>query len=369
MERPVIQPIGTSMERLDTPALVVDLDTMERNIEVVHSFFRAAPTKLRPHVSEHKCPAIAQKQMDAGWTVGGISVSRIGEAEVFADAGYTDLLVASEIVTKPKIDRLCSLAGRAKVTVAVDNPRNLIDVSEAAQASGVTIHVLVDVNTALDGCGVEPGRAALDLVKKAASARGLRFAGLFTLEDVVLREDRRDLASDTAKAIQPVLDTRELVERDGLEVHTVSVGGVHDYEIVGAMGGVTEVRVDSYPLMDYNYCQYLDKFRPAAKVLATVISHPIASSAILDVGHKAIGPDHGMPVVDGITGAEVVRLSAEHGTLELSGEARYSLDAGSQVWLVPWDLGLCVNQYNYFNAVRSGKLEAIWEIAARGRFD
>ena len=214
-----------------------------------------------------------------------------------------------------------------------------------------------------------------------------------TYEGLILREDYQDLIADNRKAIQLVLDTRELVEKAGLEVETVSVGGTHNYEIVGAMSGVTEVRVDTYPLMDYNYCHYRSQFKPAAKVLATVISHPNAGSAIVDAGHKAIGHDLGLPVVEafspdiseqvsgqrglqegqivaqGKKGGRIGRLSAEHCVLELEGEAQFHLDVGAKVWLIPWDLGLCVNQYNYFHAMRDGMLGTVWEIAARGRFD
>ncbi len=369
MERPVYQPVGTPVERLDTPALVVDLNSMERNVELTHSFFRDSPAKARPHVTAHKCPAIAQIQMAAGGTVGGIGVSRMGEAEVFANAGFTDILVSGEIVTRSKINRLCSLARRSKATVAVDNPKNVTDLSEAAQASGVIINALVDVNTGLDRCGVEPGQAALDLAKEIVRAPGLHFAGLMTYEGAILREDYRDLVSESKKVVQLVLDTREVLEKAGLEAETVSVGGTHNYEIVGAMDGITEVQVGSYPLMDYSYCQYRTHFRPAARVLATVVSRPTEGSAVVDAGHKAIGPDKGLPVLDGVPGARLTRLSAEHGIVEMEGEAQGDMDVGTKVWLIPWDLELCVNQYNYFHAIQDGKLDAVWEIAARGRSD
>jgi D-serine deaminase-like pyridoxal phosphate-dependent protein len=369
MERPVFQPLGTSAEQLDTPALVVDLTIMEQNIEKVHSFFQAATAKARPHVTAHKCPVLAHRQMAAGGTTGGISVSRIGEAEVFAHAGFADILVASEIVTRPKINRLCFLARRSKITVAADNPKNVHDLSEAARAGGVTLNVVVDINTGLDRCGVEPGQPAVDLAKDIARAEGLRFAGLMTYEGAILREDYQELVADNRKAVQPVLDTRESVEKAGLEVGTVSVGGTHNYEIVGAMDGVTDVRVDSYPLMDYNSSQYRSHLRPAARVLTTAVSHPVPGLAITDSGHKAIGPEMGLPVVEGVPGARMVRLSAEHGSLELEGEAQRQVDTGSKIWLIPWDLQLCVNQYDYFHAVRDGKLEAVWEVVARGRSD
>ena len=368
MERPISQPIGTPVEQLDTPVLVVDLAAMEDNIETVHSFFRNSPVRARPHVPPHKCPAIAHKQLAAGGTVGGISVETVGEAEVFAHSGFSDILVTSQIVTRSKINRLCSLARDSKITVAVDNLSNVHDLSEAAQANGVTLNVLADIDTAPDRSGVEPGRPALDLAKKASHAEGLHFAGLIAQEGSILREGYQDLVSENEKAIQPVLDTREMLEEAGLEVGTVNVGGTHNYEIVGAIKGVTEVRVDCYPLMDYNYCQYRSELKPAARVLSTVVSHPTSDTVILDAGLKAMGPDRGLPTVEGISGASVDKLSAEHCRLTLGAEAQGRLDLGANVWLIPWDLQLCVSQYNYFHVVRDGKLEAVWDISARGRF-
>ena len=366
MERPVYQPLGTPLEQLDTPAMVVDLDVMERNIETLHSAFHNSTAKARPHVTAHKCPAVAHRQLAAGGTVGGIAVSRVGEAEVFAEAGIGDILVSSEIVTKGKINRLCGLARMARISVAVDNPRNVQDLSQAAQATGATLRVLVHVNTGGDGAGVAPGSPAVELARVVAQAPGLEFAGLMTPESPILLEDSNGNGAD---AIQAVLDTREAVEKAGLKVDTVSTGGVHNYQEAASTSGVTEVPVSAYPLMDYNYCQHLGQFQPAARVIATVISRPTEDYGIGDAGHKATAPDRGLPVIDGTPGARVTRLSAEHTAVALEGDARQSVKVGNKLRLIPRDLDTCINQYDYLNAVRDGKLEAVWEIAARGRAD
>ena len=139
MERPIFKPVGTPTEQLDTPTLVVDLDALAHNIETVHSFFRDREAKLRPHVEAHGCPGIAHRQLASAGTVGGVSVSTVGEAEVFAQAGITDITVANEVVTAQKIARLCALAQSCRVTVAVDNPRVVERTALAAQDAGVVI--------------------------------------------------------------------------------------------------------------------------------------------------------------------------------------------------------------------------------------
>ena len=390
LERPIYRPVGTPVEDLDTPALVVDLEVMDRNIEVLHAYFRRSDVNVRPHVASHQCPQIAHRQLESGGTVGGISVTTVGEAEVFRNAGIGDILVASEIVTPSKIQRLCALAGRTRVTVSVDNPQNVDDLSEAAEASEATLQVVVELDVGLGRCGVLPGQPALELARRIVRSTGLNFAGLMAIPptapvqsgdslvqnseggrpvspDSATRESETR-ESETRRLLQLVLDTRELIERDGLPVSMVSVGGTHNYDVAGRMSGITEVQAGSYPLMDYNYCQLRPEFTQAAKVLAQVISHPVDQRAVLDAGHKATGPDRGMPLLEGFPGARATRFSAEHGILELEGESRQQFNPGDKAWLLPLDLELCLNQYDYIRAVRNGKLVGFWPLAGRGRF-
>jgi D-serine deaminase-like pyridoxal phosphate-dependent protein len=369
MERPIYQPIGTAALDLDTPALVIDLDLMQRNIEALHGFFRQSRAKVRPHVSCHQCPNIAQRQMEAGGTSGGIAVAGVGEAEVFGDAGFTDILVANQVVTGPKIRRLCALARTIRIGVAVDHPDNVSMLSEIARNTDANLHILVEVEAGLGRCGVAPGPEAVGLAQSVAASPNLVFEGLMAYEGALRCQDRAALKAETRRRLQPVLDTRNLIEAAGLSVATVSVGGTHNFDIAGAMPGVTEVQAGSYVLMDYNYCQHRPEFTPAVKILSSVLSHPIPSRAVVDAGHKATGPDLGVPMLEGVVGARATRFSAEHGILDLEGPATDGLTPNEKVWLVPFDLALAVNQYDYFRAVRNGRLTGLWPIAARGRLD
>ena len=368
MERPVFKPIGTSAEQLDTPVLVVDLDILDRNIETVHSFFRGVEARVRPHVEPHRCPAIAHRQLAAGGTVGGISVTTVGEAEVFVQHGFNDVFVANEVVAPQKIGRLSALAHQAKVTVAADSLQGVRDLSEAAQTNGVTLNVAVDIHTRLERGGVEPGRPAVDLAKVIQAVQGLNFAGLMTYEGPILVEDGDELAAESRRCVQRVLDTRQMVEQAGLDVGLVSVGGTHNYEIAGAMAGVTEVPAGSYALMDQRYSRHRPQLAPAARVMATVISRPEPTKAIMDVGQKAIATDTGLPVAVDFPEATVTRLSAEHCYLEWEDDIEGPVDLGDKVWVTPWEIGNCVNVYDYMHAIQDGKLKAIWDIAARGQY-
>ncbi len=379
MERPVFQPTGTPVMDLDTPALVVDLDVMDRNIKTLHDRFDQSSAKVRPHVTGHQTPKIAHRQLQAANTVGGISVTSVGEAEVFSDAGITDILVSSQIVTRSKIRRLCALPGSNRIGVAVDNPQNVSDLSQVAEAQSVTLGVLVELDVGLGRCGVAPGDEALELARAVANSPGLRFDGIMAIAPLPSTSgetsggpnfpDRQERDAISWQVLQNVLEARELIEKDGLPVSVVSVGGTHNYDVAAGMAGITEVQAGSYPLMDHLYCRMRPEFSPAAKVLAAVISRPTGQLAVLDAGHKATGPDRGLAVLEGVVGAQAVRFSAEHGVLELQSGPAQNMKSGDKAWLVPYNLGLCFNQYDYVRAVRGDKLEGFWPIAGRGRFD
>ena len=368
MERPIIKPVGTPVEQLDTPALVVDLDILEQNIETMHSFFRLKDAKLRPHIESHRSPAIAHKQLRAGGTVGGICVSTIGQAEVFAASGFTDIFVANLVVTPLKIARLCYLAKQVRMTVAVDGMKNVDDLSEAASSKGVVLDVVVYVHTRLNSLGVEPGQPAVDMAKTIANAEGLRFAGLMTYEGLILDGGPEQTAPLYLRCIQKVLDTREMVEKAGIDVSVVCVGGTYNYEIAGTTEGVTDVLAGTYALMDQRYRNHRTEFRPAARIMATVTSRPEKGLMITDGGQKAIGADTGLPSVDNVSATTVKSLSAEHGSIFFDESENPSIDLGDKIWHTPWDIGTCVNLHDYMSGIRDGVLEVVWDVQARGRY-
>jgi D-serine deaminase-like pyridoxal phosphate-dependent protein len=368
MERPIFKPAGTPVLDLDTPALVVDLPTLEHNLATLHTFFRQRQVKVRPLVSTHLCPALAHQQLAAGGTVGGIGVTTLGQAEVFATHGCSDILVTNRIITPAKISRLCALAHQARITVAVDNPGNVATLSAAAAQRGVTLQVAVDIQTSASPCGVEPGQTALDLVRAVLQAPHLDFVGLMANEEPIFTRDRAELLAVLRQRLQPLLDTRGMLEQAGIDVRMVSVGGTTTYDMAATLEGVTEVRAGTYALMDARYGQYLSTLRPAARVLTTVTSRPEPGTAITDAGQKAVSIDLGLPTVADVPGAAAAGLSAEHCRLHLDGEAESKVELGQKIWLIPWDISTCVNLYDSLYAVRHGVLERVWPVAARGHY-
>lgn len=386
MERPIFQPIGTPAEELDTPALVVDLDALQGNIDTVHGFFRqlgpdgatqGIDSLIRPHVSCHGCPQIAQIQVSADPVIsdgplscsGSIAVNTVGEAEVFAAAGFDDILISGRVVTRPKIQRVMTLARRVWVFQAVDNLRNVHDLSLTAEADDVVLGVVIDIDSGYGHGGVAPGEEAVRLAQAVEDAPGLALMGVTTYEGPLPPADLAELRRETRNRIRPVLETVQQMERAGLEVPVVSAGSTHNYDVVAGMTGVNEVLAGVYPLMDAQTLSIRPELQPAARVLSTVISHPVPERAVVDAGHKTTGPDFGVAVLEGFPGARATRFSAEHGILELEGEATGQLKPNDKVWLVPYNLALCVNQFDYFRAVEDGKLVGYWPVASRGRLD
>ena len=368
MERPILKPIGTPVEELDTPALVVDLDVLEANIERVHAGFKSSDAKVRPYAETHRCPAIAHKQLAADGNAGGIGVASVGEAEMFAQNGISDILLVNEVVTAPKINRLCALARQANITVAADNAANVRDLSEAAESVGVTLNVVVDINTGQERSGVAPGLPAVELARAIVESDALKFAGLMSIGDESLSEDVGALAAQSRSRIQQTLDTRQMLERDGMQVGAVIVSGTHCYRQASEMSGVTEALAGAYALMDLRHGALLPELEPAAKVLAAVTSLPEPCTAILDTGRKAMGDDYGFPSIVERDDLEVVSMSAEHGKLQWQDNAAVSLSLGDKIRFTPMDIGACVNVYDYIQAVRGGKLEAVLAISARGLY-
>jgi len=357
--------VGLGRDAIDTPALLIDLDALERNIKRMADFFATVPAALRPHTKTHKTPIIARKQIEAG--ARGITCAKVGEAEVMVANGVDDVLIANEVVGATKIARLMSLARHAKLTVAVDDPRNVAELSAAAQAMGATVGVLVEVNVGMNRCGVEPGEPALQLSRQVLESKGLRYRGLMGYEGhVVAMPDRQQREAACLKAMKLLLDTRAFVEAAGIPVEVVSGGGTGTYDITGRLPGVTEIQAGSYVTMDSAYGRLNLGFEQALTILVTVISRPSRDRAILDAGMKAMAVDHGTILPKGLPGATVApRLSEEHARLDL---VDVDLRPGDKIELIPGHGCTTINLHDQFYGIREGRVETVWQIAGRGRF-
>lgn len=361
MERPVFKPVGTPVEELDTPALVVDIESVKHNISEVHGAFDNGPSLIRPDVHAHLCPAIAAMQLDAPGTVGGIAVSTVGEAEVFAESGVSDILIRNLLVTRTKINRASSIAKRCSVTVIVENEANIKLIAEVASDAGAELGVLVQVRAAAGHIGATSTDDALALTRAIITHAGVTFKGLYAEGEF---EDQ-SLGSETMRTL---LETRDVLEASGINVPAVSVTASLELLSSGGAEGITEVIAGVYALMDNRHTSNNLNLHHAAKILTTVITRPEPDIAWLDTGQKAVSIDTGLPVIDGSSGVLLSRMSAEHGGLVVEGDAQNSLNVGDKVWLIPSDIGNCANVYDFIHVADNGRLEAVWDVAARGQY-
>lgn len=358
--------IGTPKEVLDTPALCIDLDVLEANIMYMAQAAHSMGVGLRPHSKTHKSPAIAHMQLAAG--AHGVTCAKIGEAEVMARAGIRDILIANQIVTKDKIARLMGLAAYTDVMVAVDTAGNIADLSAAAEAHGVTLRVLVEVDIGLGRCGAMPGEDSLALARLAHESKGLRFEGVMGYEGhtvMIADEDERRRATEASLML--LTGTADWVRSAGIDVKIVSSGGTGTYKITGAWPGVTELQVGSYGTMDVQYYENvgMKEFNYALTLAATVVGVKGSERAITDAGIKSLTKDFGWPLLIDPPGWELTGLSEEHGWLTRRGGA--ALRPGDRVTVVPTHGCTTINLHDEYHVLRDGRLVGVWPIAARGK--
>lgn len=367
--------IGTEFTALDTPVLLVDLDVMESNIAKMAAFFEGqakggSPVRLRPHTKTHKCPVLAHKQIEAGGTR-GITCAKLGEAEaMFAGGIRTGLLIANQVVGKTKITRLMSLARQAEVMVCVDDEANVTDLSNAAEAFGVKLGVLVEVNVGLNRCGVRSVPAAVDLAHKVAQSQGLAFMGLQGFEGHLLGVP--DLAvrrQAVENAMEQLIRARSAVEASGLPVQFVDGGGTGTYNITGCIDGMTEVQAGTYIFQDASYKERMPDFDTALTLLTTVISRPDNKTTVIDLGQKSASfDDTKPPQAKNLEGVTIYEAHEEHIVLNVEGPA-VDLAVGDKIEMIPAHACTTVSLHDRYFGIRNGVLETVWDIPGRGRFD
>ena len=360
--------VGLGEEELDTPALVVDLDRLERNLDRMAAAARAAGVALRPHVKTHKSVAIARMQLDRGAV--GICVQTVSEAEAMVAGGIHDVFVANEVVGAGKLRRLARLARDSAITVCVDDLGNLDDLGRSALRAGSSVRVMVEMNTAPYRAGVPPGEPLLRLAQQVEATASVHFGGVQAYNGVAQHiRDHADRLAATERNIGLVQESIDLLDRHGIGCEVVSGGGTGTYHLEAVSEVYNEIQPGTYVFMDADYLANRDRaggpfrdFEVSLHVLATVMSRR-PGIAIVDAGLKAISLGNGLPRVMG-GGAVYRRFADEHGVLGPSEGPLPGL--GDQVRLIPVNCDPTVNLYDHLIGVRNGVVEAVWPVDARG---
>ncbi|MEM7252675.1 MAG: DSD1 family PLP-dependent enzyme [Pseudomonadota bacterium] len=370
MYHPPPAEIGMTLDEVDTPALIVDLDAFESNVAQMADDARRAGVRVRPHAKSHKCAVIARRQMAKGAI--GVCCQKVSEAEALATAGVDNILVSNQVVGTPKLKRLAGLSKAITASVCVDNAENARNLSDAMVALDTDISVLVEIDVGSNRCGVLPGSDAVELANVIASLPGLRFGGLQAYQGRAqhLRTHREREDAITAATAQ-TRETVALLQAAGHRCETIGGAGTGTYEFESVTGIYNELQVGSYIFMDADYAKNLDAagehishFQHSLFLLATVMSYPSRDRALLDAGLKAMSFDSGLPTVHQRSGIEYIGASDEHGKLALDGAN--DLKLGDKVRLIPGHCDPTVNMHDWYVALRNGVVEGLWPIVARG---
>jgi D-serine deaminase-like pyridoxal phosphate-dependent protein len=355
---------------LETPSLLVDVDRMQANIERMAAIGRAAGVQVRPHAKTHKTPQIGQRQVAAGSP--GLTVAKLGEAEVFAGAGITDLFIAYPQWGESKWERLCALAERAELRVAADSLVALEGLSRVAARHGRRIKVRLEIDSGYGRSGLQSIAEARTLARQMEALPGVELAGLMGYAGHAgkqkTQEDLRRVAQEEGTGL---LAVAEALRADGFAVPELSAGGTPSGPHVARVSGITEIRPGTYVFSDRTQSALgwgtLDGC--ALTVLVTVVSRPTPVRAIIDGGSKTFSSDlaehqEGFGAVVGHPEYELTWITEEHGMLTVPADA--DLPIGTRLRVIPNHACVTVNLHNRLVAVREERVLEIWPVAARG---
>jgi 3-hydroxy-D-aspartate aldolase len=362
--------IGTPLEDVHTPALIVDLDAFERNVKRMGEFAKKMGVRHRAHAKTHKSADIARIQIELGGAI-GVCCQKVSEAEALVAGGVKDVLVSNQVVDPKKIDRLAQLAGKARAIVCVDDLDAVDNLSKAAQKHGTTIECLVEIDCGAGRCGVQWGEPVVRLAKKIAGASGLKFSGLQAYQGAAqhIREyqERRSIID---AAIKQVADTVAVLKAEGLECPIVGGAGTGSYYFEGNSGIYNEMQCGSYIFMDADYQRVEDEkgeliheFENSLFIWTSIMSKTKTDKAICDAGLKAQSVDSGLPTIYGRSDIQYIKCSDEHGVIA---DPNNVLRLNDKLKLVPGHCDPTCNVYDWYVGIRNGKVECLWPVTARG---
>jgi D-serine deaminase-like pyridoxal phosphate-dependent protein len=356
---------------LDTPALLIDVNVLDRNLSKMAEYCNHYKLRLRPHTKTHKMPELARLQLEHG--AAGITVAKLGEAEVMADAGIEDILIVYPLWGEKKWARLVELAGRVRVTVAVDSLAVAAGISGAAKAAGTEIGIRAEFDTGFHRCGWPIAAASMDEIQKMIALPGLRWDGILLypghiMGNQTIREQNIERENETLQALFELLDSASIPYPVVSGGNTPAAFSSHRFH------RLTEIRPGTYVFNDRNTvdaesAQFADC---ALTVLVTVVSKSVPDRAIVDSGSKTLSADRllsgerrGYGYVVGHPEVELENLSEEHGHLSLPTGS--PIQIGDRLRVIPNHACTCINLHERVFVVEGEQVVEQWRVAARGK--
>lgn len=355
LESESIEGILMHINELDTPSLMADLDVLERNIKNMANHCRSLNIPQRVHSKTHKVPDIAKMQLSAGSQ--GITCQKLGEAEVMVKAGIDNILIPYNIVGKPKLKRLTTLAKHSSIIVTLDSEETALGISKQATEDKCMIPILIELDTGAGRCGVASPQHAQQLAQKISKMTGIDFQGVMTYPSNV-------------NSKQYITETIDLLKKDGFPVNIISGGGTGS-EAASKEIGCTETRSGSYVyegMTRIGNSEMLSPERCVLRILSTVVSIPTPDRIIIDAGQKTFTSYPPTPYghIIEYPEAKIYGMSVEHGHINVS-ECSHQFRVGDRLSVIPLHQGMTSNLHNELVAVRRHNVETIWQIAGRGK--
>lgn len=361
--------VGTRIEDVDTPCLLLDLDAYEYNLDAMAKFVKDYGVRLRAHAKCHKSADIAHDQIKRGAI--GVCCQKVSEAEALFHGGVRDLMVSNEVVNPHMIGRMAAMARDARVLVCVDDIDNIDMLEAAAKRYDSTLEVLVEIDCGANRCGVAPGASAVPLAVKIAAASHLKFAGIQAYQGSAQHKrdfnERKELID---KAVVMVKDTIGELSKQDLHCDIIAGAGTGTYMFEGASGVFNELECGSYVFMDADYQRdkdpdgnFISEFKNSLFIYTTVMSKTKATRAVCDAGLKAQSVDSGLPVVFGRDDIEYIAAADEHGIIS---DPDNRLKLGEKIQLIPGHCDPTVNVFDWYVGVRNGVVERVFPVTARG---
>jgi D-serine deaminase-like pyridoxal phosphate-dependent protein len=358
------------LESVDTPAMLVDLPAVDRNIERMLGRFRGTPVRVRPHLKTVKSPEFARRMLDAG--AAGVCVAKLGEAEVMAAAGIDDILITTELVGAAKLERLVRLIRQhPRVRLVVDSVAGAEALQQALAEAALGAEVLLDLDVGQRRCGVLPGEPALALAARIAALPALRLVGVQGYEGHLQQLQRTEREPGCRDALARLVECAAALRAAGHAMHVVSTAGTGTAAIALGCAGINEVQPGSFVFMDTSYRRALGaEFEPALSILTTIISRPRPGEAVVDAGLKSLSTDCGFAEPKERPGMSYRPAGDEHGILAwnpagISGAPEPSV--GDRIELLPSHIDTTVNLHDFYHVTSAGRLVAVWPVSARGK--
>lgn len=354
--------IGKDICDIPTPALIVDLDAVMYNVNYMQSFVNKRGINIRPHIKTHKSTALAHIQKNVGCK--GICCATVEEVEAMTAAGFDDIMLSNEVVEHSKLTRIAAIAKSCTVIVAIDSYYGLDKAASAAKEQGVKLNAVIDIDTGMGRCGIKDVDLAIDIAKAIEENQHLVFKGIMAYNGKNAFLDNQSVMKDECNNAYSIIEeVYNKLTQNCIEVEIVSVSGTGNFEFMGQYPLVTELQSGSYIFSDSTYNDLGVPFKPALKIMTTVISKS-EKQFILDGGTKSISTDLGLPaLIDMDNQAKIRSMSEEHVVCDIIGYSSVSI--GDKIFVLPSHC--CTTNYlhRYQFAVRGNKIEAVYNIIGR----